>query len=110
MLDAVSAACLACSYAALYVFNGGIGLDVAENIVCNICSVQHVGHLLRNTELDQIGVGGNKCLLEAARVDFGNDCGDGTCAVVGGFVEHKFFHSGCSFLYLWILIAVKHII
>jgi hypothetical protein len=30
--------------------------------------------------------------------------------VVGGFVEHKFFHSGCSFLYLWILIAVKHII
>ena len=86
---AVCTALLECFHAGLHVLDRGVGLNVAIKLVCDLCRIQNVGYLLGYRELNKIGVGAYKRLLEASCLDFGCDLLDRALAVIAGFVQYK---------------------
>ena len=58
--DAIGAAGLERRYARLHVLDGGVGLNVAEHFPCDARFVEQVGHLFRDAETHQVGVGRHK--------------------------------------------------
>ncbi len=57
--------CLEGRNAVLHVLDGGVGLDFAVDAVSEARHVQQVGDLLRDAELDQIGVRADERLVTA---------------------------------------------
>ena len=86
--DAVRAALLEGRHAALHVFDGGVGLDVAVDLIGEAGLVQQVGDLLGHIELDQVGVGADEGLFVAAGGQLGHDVFDGAAAVIGNGVQN----------------------
>ena len=95
--DAVSRSRLECLNAVLYVFYCRIGLDVREYAVLDALSIEKIGDLLGNAELDKVGVGSDKDLLKASCLDLCGDSRNSACSVIGGFVKHKLVHGDTSF-------------
>ena len=87
--NAVSFCCLESSHAVLHIGDGGVGLDLAVHAVSETGSVQQVGDLLGDTELDQVGVRADESLLVAASGQFGNNVLDGTVAMVRNAVQNN---------------------
>ena len=90
--DAVGGGSLEGGHAVLYVFNGGVGLDVAVHFVGEAGGVQQIGDLGGHAELDQVGVGADESLFVAPAGKLGNDVFDSAVAVVGNGVENN---TGC---------------
>ena len=101
--DAVRAAFLEGRHAALHVFDGGVGLDVAVDLIGEAGLVQQVGDLLGHVELDQVGVGADEGLFIAAGGQLGHDVFDGAAAVIGNGVQNDTIGHGnaLSFYYEW---------
>ncbi len=100
--DAVSFSSLESGHAVLHVGDGGVGLDLTVNSVGKVCSIQQIGDLLGDAELDQVGIGADECLLVAAGGQFGNDVLNGTVAMVGDGIQndavsHSYFSSKSLF-------------
>ena len=98
--DAVCLGSLKGSDAVLHVLDGGVGLDLAVNSVGKVGSVQQVGDLFGNAELDQIGVRADKGFLVAAGGQLGNDVLDRAVTMVGNGVQNNATcHNNISFFY-----------
>ena len=76
----------------LYVLNSRVGLDIGIKSIFNAGSLKEVSYLLGYAELDEIGVGRDKCFLKAAILDLLRHSLDGACAMVRRFVERKLVH------------------
>ena len=90
--DALSAGSLELLNTVLYVLNGRVGLDIGIKSIFNAGSLKEVSYLLGYAELDEIGVGRDKCFLKAAILDLLRYSLDGACAMVRRFVERKLVH------------------
>ena len=86
--DVVGAAGLEGGYAGLYVFDGGVGLNVGVNLVSQTRAVQYVSNLLGYAELDQIGVGADKRLLNAMSLRLVGDYRNGALAMIRNTVKN----------------------
>ena len=86
--DVVRARGLEGGHAGLNVFNGGVGLDVGEQLVAQAVPVQNIGHLGGDAVAQQRGAGADQRLLEAAALGLGGHLGDGARAVIGCLIEH----------------------
>ena len=75
-------------YTVLYIFDGGVSLDVGINFVVDGCVLQDLGHLAGDAETDQIRIGADKGFPEASGFGFGSNLADGACAMIRGFIEH----------------------
>ena len=73
----------------LDVLNGGVGLDIGVELEGDAVLLEQIGDLLRDAELDQIGVRGDKGLLQALALDDARDLVNGAVAVVGNAIEYK---------------------
>ena len=78
------------------VLNGGVGFDVAEDLVGDVCGIENVGYLFGNAELNEVGVRTYKCFLEASCLNLRSDFLNSALAVITGFVEYK----SCHFYFL----------
>ena len=79
------------------VFNCGVGLNIAVNIVSDVSIIKNIGYLFGNVELDKVRVRAYKSLFKASSCDFGSDCVNRAFAVVAGFIEYE---SVCYFSFL----------
>ena len=86
--DAISFCGLERSHAVLHVGDGGVGLDLAVHAVSETGSIQQVGDLLGDAELDQVRVRADESLLVAAGGQFRNDVLNGTVAMVGNGIQN----------------------
>ena len=76
--------------------NGGnaelMRFNVAVKFVRNICTVQNIENLFRNSEFHKVGVGTDKGFLKTSSADFGSDFFNRALAVVTCFVKNKPVH------------------
>ena len=86
--DAVSLCGLEGGHAVLHIGDGGVGLDLAVDGVGEACSVQQVGDLLGDAELDKVGVRADESLLVAAGGQLGNDVLDGAVAMIRNSIQN----------------------
>ena len=84
--DAVSAGLLQSLHAVLDVLDGGVGLDLGVDVIGDAGPIQHVGDLLGNAELQQVGVGADQGFVQAAALHFPGDLLDSALAVVGPLI------------------------
>ncbi len=82
--------------AGLDVFNGRVGLDLAEEGIGDTGGVEDVAYLFGDAELHKVGVRAEKNLFAAAAGEFIGDLGDRALAVVGNGVQndtvcHEYF-------------------
>ena len=87
--DAVGLGGLSGLHAVLHVLNGGVGLDLRVDLIGDASGVQHGGDLLGDAELQQVGVGADQGLLQAAALHLSGDLLDRALAVVGSLVQNK---------------------
>ena len=72
----------------LNVLDCGVGLDIGVDLIGDLGGIEKVGHLGRDAELHEVGVGGNEGFLEAAGRNLVRDLGDGARSVIRRLVEH----------------------
>ena len=85
--DVICTGLLECRDTVLHILNGGIGLDVRVDLICQALPVKDIRHLARHMELDQIRVGTHKCLLERASFHFLCDLRDRAGAMIRGPIQ-----------------------
>ena len=90
--DAVGLRGLERLHAVLHVRDRGVRLDLGVDRILHLRLVQEVRHLLRDAELDEVGIGEDDRLLEPAVREFVDDFLHGACAVVGGFIQDDAVH------------------
>ena len=105
--DAVRAALLEVGDAGLHVFNGGIGLDFAVDLVGEAGLLQQVGDLGGHAELDQVRVGAHEGLLIAARGQLRHDVFNSAAAVIGNGVQYDAICHGNTRSFLYFAVARK---
>ena len=76
-------------HAVLHVGDGGVGLDLAVNSIGKVCSIQQIGDLLGDTELDQVGVGADEDLLVATTLELAGDLLDGAGTMIRDGIENE---------------------
>ena len=86
--DAVSLCGLESGHAVLHICDGGVGLDLAVDGVGEACSVQQVGDLLGDAELEKVGVRADESLLVAAGGQLGNDILDSAVAMIRNSIQN----------------------
>ena len=86
--DAVSLCGLESGHAVLHIGDGGVGLDLTVDGVGEVCSVQQVGDLLGDAELEKVGVRADESLLVAAGGQLGNDVLDSAVAMIRNSIQN----------------------
>ena len=74
--------------AGLDVLNGGVFLDIGEDLVGDALGIQQVRHLGDDAVFEDGGAAADQRLLEPAGLDLARDGADCARAVIGGLVEH----------------------
>ena len=87
--DSVSLGGLKGLDAVLDVLDSGVGLDLGVEAPSDAGSVELVGHLSGNAELDQIGVGADEDLLVAATLELAGDLLDGAGTMIRDGIENE---------------------
>ncbi len=87
--DAVSAGSLEGLDAVLHVLDGGVGLDLLEELPSDASLVEEVGDLGGDAKLHEVGVRGDESLLEATALDLAGDLLDGALAVIRDVVQDE---------------------
>ena len=87
--DAVGPSLLAGLHAVLYILNGGVGLDLRIDLISDASLVQHVGDLLGDAKLQQVGVGADQGLFQSPGLHLSGNLLDGSLAVIGCLIQDK---------------------
>ena len=87
--DVIGLGGLGSLHAVLHVLNGGVGLDFGVDLIGQPGGVQHVGDLLGDAELQQVGVGAEQGLLQAAAGHFPGNLLNSALAVIRPLIQNK---------------------
>ena len=95
--NGIRSARLKSRYTLLHILDGGIGLDLRVNRVCNAGVVQNICHLCRHTEFQQIRVCCNKQVLIAVSFYFVDDFLNRTFSMIRNVVQYNTIcHNSCT--------------
>lgn len=84
----------------LYILDGGVGFNVAENRVSKSGSIKQVGDFFRHAEFDQIRVRADKRFFVPAGGELGDNVFDGTVAMVrDGIEDNAVSHNNHTLLF-----------
>ena len=96
--DAVGLRRLRRLHAVLHIRNRRIRLDLGVDRELHFRLLEEIRHLLRDTELDEVGIGKDDRLLQSARRELRDNRLDRASAMIRGFVENNaVYHFSHSF-------------
>ena len=84
--EIVSAGCLKCCNAGLYILDGRVWFDIGVNLISKTSLIQDIGHLLGYAKFDQIRVGTYESFCEASDFYFICNLFDSACAMIRSFI------------------------